>query len=63
MTREVPVARVIGAGLVQALDTLINQLDRCLHALGAEHLHNLVVDLLDGKRGIDGTNVINRGER
>ena len=58
MAREVPVTRVIRAGFVQTFDALIHQFDGCLHALWAQHLHNLAVDLFHAERRIDGPNMI-----
>ena len=55
MTREVPVTLVVWYCLTQTFDALEDELDRCLHALWAKHLHNFLIDFLNGERLIDGT--------
>ena len=58
MPCEVPVARMIRASFVQAFDALIYQFDRCLHALRAQHLHDLAIDLVDAEWRIDGSYMV-----
>lgn len=64
MTGEIPVATVIGYGLVEAVDALEHDVDRCRHAAGPQHLNNLAVDLLHGERLVDGAHgVVHLGNR
>ena len=58
MAGKVPVARMVGTGLVETLDALEHQFDRCLHVLRTQHLDNLLVDLLDGEGLINTTDVV-----
>ena len=58
VTSEIPVARVIGASLMQAFNALEHQFYRCLHTSRTEHLDNLLVYLLYGERLVQGANVI-----
>ena len=55
---EIPVARMVGASVVQSLDALEHQFDGGLHILWAQHLHNLLVDFLDGEGLVDTPDVI-----
>ena len=60
MASEVPVARVVGTGVMQALDALEHQFHRRLHTLRTQHLHNLRIDILDGEGLIDPSDVVRK---
>ena len=55
---KIPVAGMVGTSLVQALDALEHQFDGGLHIHWAQHLHNLLVDFLDGEGFVDSPDVI-----
>ena len=63
MACEVPVAAVVGASLMQTLDALKYQFNRCLHAFRTKYLDNFTVDLFNGERLIDVPYVIFRQGR
>ena len=58
VARKVPVARMVGASLVQTFDALEYQFDGGLHVLWAKHLDNLLIDFLDSERLVDSPDVI-----
>ena len=61
MASEIPVARMVGTGLVKTLDTLIYEFDGRLHTFRAQHLDNLTVDIVDTELGIDAPHMITAG--
>ena len=49
---------MVGASLVQALDTLEYQFDGCLHVGWSQHLNNFIVYLVYRKRLVHGAHAI-----
>ena len=58
VAREIPVAWMVGTSLMQSLDALENQFDRCMHILWAQHLDNLLINLVDCEWFVDSSDVI-----
>ncbi len=58
MAGEVPVSWMVGASLVQSLDTLEDEFNGCLHTFRSEHLHDFPVDFLDGERFVERAHVV-----
>ena len=58
MACKVPVAWVVGASLVQALDTLEYQFDGCLHVGWSQHLNNFLINLIYCKRLVHGAHAV-----
>ena len=50
---EVPIATVVGAGLVQILHSLEYNLNLSVHALGRQHLCHFLRNLLHGERFVN----------
>ena len=55
---EVPVALVLRASGVQAVDCLKDELHRCLHSCWTKHFGHLPVDVFNAERFVDGTDAV-----